>query len=164
MPYCSNCGEEVEDSEKFCSNCGNNLESESDSEPEPEPQESKESDEELKSTNLDEKAQETVEKLREKGVIGKNEKVVAYSRQSRFKSPVHPASLIVTENQLIYYEPEFIGSSTETRKVSEITDFSIDSGLRYATITIRTNAMANLEFEDFPKNEMKEIRNAVRLS
>ena len=158
MPYCSNCGEEVEDSASFCSNCGNELDSGTNSESDG----SKDSDEKLESSKLDKEGKETAKKLREDGDTGDNEKVIVHSRQSRVKSTIHPASLVVTENQLVHYKPEFIGSSTQTRKVNEITDISIDSGLRNATITIRTSAMDNLEFEDFPKDDVKEIRDAVR--
>ncbi len=158
LPYCSKCGEEIEDSANFCSNCGNKL----DSEPDSESNDSKDSDEKIKSSKLDKEGKETAKTLREQGVIGNDEKVVVHSRQSRFKSLIHPASLVVTENQVVHYQPKFVGSSTQTRKVNEITDISIDSGLKNATITIRTNAMDDLEFEDFPKDEVKEVRDAVR--
>ncbi|KXB08248.1 hypothetical protein AKJ58_00420 [candidate division MSBL1 archaeon SCGC-AAA385D11] len=154
MPFCPECGTEVDGSANFCPNCGTGLEAKTST-----PSIRKE---EFKSAELDEMVEEIANELRDKGVIGPDEKILAYSRQSRYKSLIKPASLIVTEKQLVYYNPKIIGSEIKTRTTDEIHDIAIDAGIKNATITIRTEAMDDLVFENFPKNECNKVRNTIR--
>lgn len=160
MYYCPNCGEEVSESANFCPNCGRELDF--GSEKISSKKTSQKPDEKFKSAKLDEREEEMSKKLRVNGIIGNDENVLAYTRRPRYKSTVNPASLIVTDRQIIYYDPGFIGSNIETRRIDEIQDIAIDSGLKNATITIRSIAMDDLEFKDFPKDDVKNIRDVVR--
>lgn len=123
---------------------------------------SQKTDERFKPDKLDEKGEEIAKELREDGIIGSDERVLAYTRQPRYKSTVNPASLIVTDRQVVYYDPRFIGSNVETRRADIIQDIAIDSGLKNATITIRSMAMDDLKFENFPKDDAKKIRDTIR--
>jgi hypothetical protein len=79
-----------------------------------------------------------------KKILLADEKVMAVVKQSRFKTPLTPDSLIITNQRIIRYSPSNLGlhKEIEDYRYEDIANLKTSKGIVFATIIIKKRFMS----------------------
>jgi len=99
--------------------------------------------------------------LREKNIVAEDEEIVFHERQRRWANILFPAHVVLTQNQVIQYNPSLIGHSTETRPVRRVNDVDVETGLLFDTLTVQSRELDTFSVGGLPKNEGNALRNEI---
>jgi hypothetical protein len=85
-----------------------------------------------------------------------SEKDLYYIRQTRWRHPIAPDTLLATDRRLVVYRPKNFGftSSLEDYNYIDIANVKIDRGLIFCTVSMKERFQGDdLEFRDMPKGD-----------
>lgn len=79
-----------------------------------------------------------VKELYDKGLLAPEEKVVYQTTQRRVKKAIHPASVIVTDKQIIVYSPKMVGANVSAYGYGRLQNIKVRKKFFTSSIEIRT--------------------------
>ncbi len=79
-----------------------------------------------------------VKDLYEKGLLASDEKVIYQTTQRRVKKAIYPASVIVTDKQIIVYSPKMVGADISAYGYGRLQNVKIRKKFFTSTIEIHT--------------------------
>lgn len=79
-----------------------------------------------------------VKDLYEKGLLASDEKVIYQTTQRRVKKAIYPASVIVTDKQIIMYSPKMVGADVSAYGYGRLQNVKIRKKFFTSTIEIHT--------------------------
>ncbi len=79
-----------------------------------------------------------VKVLYEKGLLASDEKVIYQTTQRRVKKAIYPASVIVTDKQIIVYSPKMVGADISAYGYGRLQNVKIRKKFFTSTIEIHT--------------------------
>ena len=104
------------------------------------------------------------EQLRKKGVLSEDEDVLFRATQVRFRKLIHPKRLIITDKQIIFYTPKWIGHAVESyglRADRRLLDITVEKHMRTSTIMM-TTMTDSATLKDLPRNAAVEALHILR--
>jgi len=96
--------------------------------------------------------------------LGEEEGILFRAEQVRFRQLIHPKRLIITEKQIIFYTPKWIGHQIESyglRSDRRLIDITVEEFFRTSTIIMTTMTDA-ATFKDLPKGAAVVALNTLR--
>lgn len=94
------------------------------------------------------------EQLRKKGILSKDESILFRATQVGFKKLIHPKRLIITDKQIIFYTPKWIGHKIESyglRADRRLLDITVENYIRTSSIMMTTMS-DSATFKDLPRH------------
>jgi len=94
------------------------------------------------------------EQLRKKRILTEDESVLFMATQVRFRKLLHPKRLIITDKQIIFYTPRWIGHKIESyglRADRRLLDITVENHMRTSSI-LMTTMTDSATFKDLPRN------------
>ncbi len=79
-----------------------------------------------------------VKDLYDKGLLTPEEKVIYQTTQRRVKKAIYPASVIVTDRQIIVYSPKMVGANTSAYGYGRLQNIKIQKKFFTSSIEIHT--------------------------
>jgi len=99
--------------------------------------------------------------MKAKNIIPEDGSIIFHQSQRRIANLFFPSHIILTENQIIKYEPSLIGHSTEMRPVDRVNDVDVETELFTDTVTIQSRELDNFVIGGIPKNTGNSLRNEI---
>jgi len=96
--------------------------------------------------------------------LDEEESILFRAEQVGFRQLIHPKRLIITENQIIFYTPKWIGHKIESyglRSDRRLLDITVEEFFRTSSIIMTTMTDA-ATFKDLPKGAAVVALNTLR--
>ena len=99
--------------------------------------------------------------LYDKGLLSSEEKLIYQTTQRRVKKAIYPASVIVTDKQIIVYSPKMIGSNVKAYGYGRLQNIKVRK--KFFTSSIEIHTMTDVvKVGGLPSNAGSGVIQAMR--
>lgn len=92
-----------------------------------------------------------------KNYLATDENILYVAQTSMLKDSVYPPQVIVTNKRLIIREDKLIGQELEDYSFRSVDNISVDEGLMFSTLKIKSSSGSERLVEGLPKKEAQEV-------